>query len=103
MEYFKVTDSCSILLFILSMDPLSFLLHKRQGYTFGKHKNYNNTHNFFVDDLKLYVSSKTSAKKQLDLVTAFWKNTGMTFQDDKYAFQQMQNGKLLQCTNNLSK
>ena len=94
-------DSLSVLLFILSVNPLSFLLHKLQGYACGKHKNYNVTHNFFADDLKLYASSINTAKKQLDLVTAFSKSTGMTFGDDKCAYQQIQNVKLLQCTKNL--
>ena len=94
-------DSLSVLLFILSVNPLSFLLDKLQGYACGKHKNYNVMHNFFVDDLKLYASSVNTAKKQLDLVTEFSKDTGMTFGDDKCAYQQIQNGKLLKCTNNL--
>ena len=94
-------DSLSVLLFILSVNPLSFLLHKLQGYTCGKHKIYNVTHNFFVDDLKLYASSVNTAKKQLDIVTEFSKDTGRTFGDDKCAYQQIQNGKLLKCTNNL--
>ena len=81
-------DSLSVLLFILSVNP---------------HKNYNVTHNFFVDDLKLYASSVNTAKKQLNLVTEFSKDTGMTFGDDKCAYQQIQNGKLLKCTNNLKK
>ena len=96
-------DSLSILLFILSVNPLSFLLHKLQGYACGKHKKYNAMHNFFVDDLKLYASSINTAKRQLDLVTAFSKDTGMTFGDDKCAYQQIQNEKLLQCTKNLDK
>ena len=33
--------SLSVLLFILSVNPLSFLLHKLQGYACEKHKNYN--------------------------------------------------------------
>ena len=94
-------DSLSVLLFILSVNPLSFLLHKLQGYAYGKHKNYKVTHNFFVDDLKLYASSVNTAKKQFDLVTEFSKDTGMTFGDDKCAYQQIQNGKLLKSTNNL--
>ena len=31
-------DSPSVLLFILSVNPLLFLLHKLQGYACGKHK-----------------------------------------------------------------
>ena len=75
-------DILSVLLFILSVNPQSFLLHKLQGYACGKYENYNVTYNFFVDDLKLYTSSINTAKKQLDLVTAFSKDTGMTFGDD---------------------
>ena len=89
------------LLFILSVNPLSFLLHKLQRYVCGKHKNYNVKHNFFVDDLKLYASSTNTVKKQVDIVTEFSKDTGMTFRDDKCAYQQIQNGVHLQCTNNL--
>ena len=82
------------ILFILSVNSQSFLLHKLQGYACGKHKNCNVTHNFFVDDLKLYASSTNTAKKELDLVTEFSKDTGMTFRDDKCAYQQVQNRKL---------
>ena len=77
----------------LSVNPLSFLLHKPQGCACGKHRNYNVTHNFLVDDLKLYASSINTAKKQLNLVTAFSKDTGMTFGDDKCAYRQIKNGK----------
>ena len=36
----------------------------------------------------LVASSINTAKKQLDLVTAFFKDTGMTFGDDKCVNQQ---------------
>ena len=94
-------DSPSLLLFILSVNPLSFFLHKLQGYACVKDKNYNVTHDLFIDDLKLYGSSIITAKKQLDLVTTFSKDTGITFGDNKCAYQEIQNGKLLQCKNNL--
>ena len=45
--------------------------------------------------------STNTAKKQLDLVTAFYKDAGMIFEAEKCAYQQTQNGKLLLCTNNL--
>ena len=79
------SDSLSVLLFILSVNPLSFLLHKIQGYTCGKHKNYNVTHNFIANDLKLHASSTNTAKNQLDLVKEFSKDTGMTLADNKCA------------------
>ena len=62
-------DNLSVLLFSLLMNPLSVLFYKLEGYACGKHKNYNVTHNFFVDDLKSYVSSTDTDKKQLDLGT----------------------------------
>ena len=62
-------DSLSVLLFILLVNPISFFLNKVQGYACGKHKNHNVTHNFFVDDLKLYASSINTAEKQLVLAT----------------------------------
>ena len=64
-------DSLSILLFRLLINPLPVLFYKLQGYAYGKHKNYSVTHNFFVDDLKSYVSSTNNNKKQLDLRQRF--------------------------------
>ena len=43
----------------------------------------------------MYVSSTNTVKKELNLVAEFSKHTGITFGDDKCAFQQMQNGKRL--------
>ena len=53
------------LLFILSVSPLSFLLTKLKGYSLDTGNNrVNVTVNFFVDDLKLYVSTLNIIKKQ---------------------------------------
>lgn len=67
-------DSLSVLIYILWVDPVSFFLHKLQGYACAKHENYNVTYNFFVDDLKLYPSSTNIVKKATRS-----SNTGMTF------------------------
>ena len=80
------------------VEPSIFFFLKLTEYDRQKHKNYNVTHNVFVDGLKLYASSANTAKKPFDPVTAFSKDTGMTFGDDKCAYQQIQNGKLLQST-----
>ena len=74
------------------MSPCLKLLHDR---------NSNISHNFFVDDLKLYTSYIKILKKQLDLVTTFSKDTGMTFGEDKCAYQQVENGKLIKNTEHL--
>ena len=58
-------------------------------------------HNFFVDDLKLYASNINILKKQLDLVPTFSQDTGMTFGEDKCAYQQVENGNLIQNTEHL--
>ena len=46
-------------------------------------------HNFFIDDLKLYASNINILKKQLDLAPTFSQDTGMTFGEDKCAYQQV--------------
>ena len=86
-------DTLSVLLFVLCLNPLSFLLQKLKGYSYGKSRNYTLTHNFFVDDLKLYTSSIRILKKQLDLVTKFSKDIGMKFRQEKCAYIKIEKGK----------
>lgn len=43
-------------------NPLPFLLHKLKGCDCGKHKNCSITHNFLIDDLKLYAHDTNTAK-----------------------------------------
>ena len=94
-------DSLSVILFILTVNPLSFLLRNLKGYQYGTEKNSNVTHNFFVDDLKLYANNISTTKKLLDLITTFSKDTGMTFGEDKCAYQQIEKGKLINNTKEL--
>ena len=42
----------------------------------------------------MYASNINITKKQLDVMTAFSKDTEMTFGEDKCAYQQVENGKL---------
>ena len=63
-------DSLSVMLFVLYLNPLSFLLNKCKGYSFGRARKLQHTHNFFVDDLKLYSQDLNSTKKQLFPLTA---------------------------------
>ena len=91
-------DSLSVLLFILTANPLSFLFRNLKGYQYGTKRNSNVTHNFFVDDLKLYANNINTTRKLLDLVTIFSKDTGMTFGEDKCAYQQIVKGKLINNT-----
>ena len=75
------SDSLSVLLFILAVNPLSLVLNELKGYKMGStsNRNTNITHLFFVDDLKLYASNLQKATKLLDLVTTFSNNIRMKF------------------------
>ena len=72
---------------------MSFLLKRVKGYTLGQGRSMHQTHNFFVDDLKLYAQNTNSIKKQLDIITTFSKDIGMTFGEDKCAFMEIHKGK----------
>ena len=88
-------DSLSLLLFVLSVNPLSFLLnHTTRGYKIGKpgERNLELTHNFFVDDLKLYSENQNEAKVQLDVVTKFSTDIGMSFGEEKCAYVAVERG-----------
>ena len=76
-------DSLSIMLFVLCLNPLSFLLNKCKSYSLGRARKLQHTHNFFADDLKLYSQDLNSTKKQLDIVTTFSRDINMQFGEDK--------------------
>ena len=83
-------------LFILSVNPLPFLLNKLKGYSLGTGNNrINVTHNFFVDDLKLYGSTLDIIKKQLDFATAFSANIGMKFGEDKCTVMRVEKDNII--------
>ena len=81
-------DCMALILFILSVNPISFLLSKLPGYKIGppgKRKN-SISHLFFVDDLKTYAQDIQEAKLQLDLIATFTKDINMQFGSDKCAY-----------------
>ena len=96
-------DSLSVLLFILEVNPLSFLLNKLKGYKIGSSGNHNTniTHLFFVDDLKLYASNLQEATKLLDLVTTFSNDVRMKFRESKCVYLKIQKGLIKQSAQNL--
>ena len=89
-------DSLSVMLFALCLNPLYFLLNKCKGYSFGRTRKLQRTHNFFVDDLKLYSQDLNSTKKQLDIITTFSRDVNMQFGEDKCAYLQIEKGKVMQ-------
>ena len=80
-------DSLSLMLFILSVNPLSFLLSLLLGYNIAKTNNKQKlTHLFFVNDLKIFARNKKEATLQLDLITQFTIDIDMKFGLDKCAY-----------------
>ena len=88
-------DSISVLLFILSLNPLSYMLGKFKGYNYGNDRRKTITHNFFVDDLELFGSTINVTKKQLDLVTQFSKDVCMNFGTDKCTYLKIVKGTIV--------
>ena len=69
------------MLFILSVNPLSFLLSLLLGCNIAKTNNKKQklTHNFFADDLKTFARNEKEATLQLDLITQFTKDIDTKF------------------------
>ena len=69
------------------------MLGQLKGYFFGDDGKSKVTHNFFVDDLKLFASNEIDIKKLLDLVTTFSRDICMDFGIDKCAYMKVVKGK----------
>ena len=63
-------DSLSVILFVLSVNPLSFMIKRLRGYSAGKDGRTNITH-IFVDDLKLNNWTSYGVKDNLALLPDF--------------------------------
>ena len=81
-------ECLSLLLFILSVNPLSFLLKNLPGYKIGEpgKSDISISHLLIVDDLKTYASDKKGAKLQLDLISQFTGDISMQLRSDKCAY-----------------
>ena len=88
-------DCLSLLLLILSVNPLSFLLKNLPGYKIGEpgKRDISISLLFFVDDLKTYASDKKGAKLQLDLISQFTRDISMQLGSDKCAYLNIERGK----------
>ena len=91
-------DSPSVLLFILSVNPLPFLLKKLKGNQIGLSGKRDTTinHLFFADYLKLIVINLNLLKQQLDLVTQFSSDIGMVFEESKCALLAIDKEKIVE-------
>ena len=87
-------DTLSLILFVLAVNPLSFLLSKYEGYSIGKTKRTKNiSHLFFVDDLKLYALNLKRMIEMLKMVMQFSEDVGMNFGVNKCVYQCIERGK----------
>ena len=80
-------------MFVLSVNPLPFLLRNHEGYKIKNIKKNNITNLFFVDDLKLYAQNIEKMIKILEIVTTFSHDVGMSFGISKCAYQCIERGK----------
>ena len=71
------------------------MLGKLKGYNYGNKRRKTVTHNFFVDNLKLYGSTINVTKKQLGLVTQYSKDICMDFGTDKCAYLKIVKGTIV--------
>ena len=62
-------DGLSFILFALSINPVSFLLRKLEGYELGETIKLIINHLLSVDDFKLYSRTLDQMKKLLDIIT----------------------------------
>ena len=86
-------DTLSLILFVLAVNPLSFLLSKYEGYSIGKTKRTKNiSHLFFIDDLKLYALNLNRMIEMLKMVVQFSEDVGMNFRVNKCAYQCIERG-----------
>ena len=81
--------------YFLSLNTLSYILGKLKGYNCGEDRRKTITHNFFVDDFKLYGVTINVTKKQLDLVTQFSKDICMDFGTDKCEHLKIEKGTIV--------
>ena len=89
-------NNTSVLLFILSVNPLSIFLNKLKEYSLGTGNNrISVTHDFFIDDLKLYGTTLDIIRNQSDLVTTFTAEIEMKFGEDKCRVMRVEKGKVI--------
>ena len=86
-------DMLSLILFVLAVNPLSFLLNEHEGHQVGKTIKRNFSRLFFVDDLKLYAQNILKMIKILKTVIMFSKDIGMNFGITKCAYQCIERGR----------
>ena len=88
-------DCLAMMLFIMSINPLSHLLQTAEGYTSGPPgaRDTKVTHLLFVDDLKTFDKGLSQAEEKLRIITEFTNDIGMKFGEEKCAYLNIEKGK----------
>ena len=87
-------DCLAMMLFMLSINPLSHLLRNLDGYAAGPPGSRDtSTHLLFVDDLKTFDRGRLQAEEKLKVITQFTKDIGMNFGQEKCAYLNIERGK----------
>ena len=88
-------DSLLLLMFVLSMVPLSLILKKVNAcYKWGK-KEHKLNHSLFMDDLKRYAKSEEQTYMLVRIVCVFSSDIGMKFGTKKCGILTMKRGKIV--------
>lgn len=91
-------DSLSPLWFCLALNPLSRMLNKStHGYALSKQ--FKLSHLFYMDDLKVYASSREQLRGSFEIVAAFSEAIKMEFGLDKCAIVHAERGKMVASEN----
>ena len=85
-------DTLSPLLFILAINPVSYLLDK-SGYGY-KIENITYSHILYMDDLKTFAASMKEARQMAKIVYDFTQSIGMKFGLDKCKVLNIERGKI---------
>src|SRR5277367_4026293 len=91
-------DTLSPLLFVVSIIPVSLLINRMNlGYMFGAPKQRKLdkiiTHLLFMDDMKIYTTSKQSLVKVFNRAAEIFQSMGLFVGPDKCAVQHIVHGK----------
>ena len=85
-------DTLCPLLFIMSVNPMSWKLRTSPGYRLTKPLNINISHGLFIDDLKLYSSSERQHGIKLALSHQMMEDMGLSMAAKKPKPTQWQEG-----------
>ncbi|KAL1448298.1 hypothetical protein WDU94_008925 [Cyamophila willieti] len=93
-------DSLSSLWFCLALNPISHILNSHHyGYKINKQQDSRISHQFYMDDLKLYATNEDHLQSQLELVSKVSKDICMNLGFNKCKTLTIKHGKYVDSKN----